>query len=189
MKKAFVVFLTCLVPMVVLISLAGAAVAPDYIYLFDYRNRYVKSWDDKFEDGASTNAKIGLENYPDGKIAVIEGTSDKESFGCVYQDLTINLDKCPTLEIDVNSVTKNWYIIVQSDKLQGKETDYDGNQFVRIQVDTDRTGQHRYNFKELTGLSGEQAFRLKVGVATGDVYIPTEGVKMLFRTFRFAGTK
>lgn len=189
MKKAFVVFLMCLASTLFVAPLATAAVIPDYIYLFDYRNPDVKSWNDKFEDGASTSAKIYMEDYPDGKIAVIEGISDKESFGCVYQDLTINLDKYPTLEIDVTSVTKNWYIIVQSDKLQGKETDYDGNQFVRIQVDTDRTGQHRYNFKELTGLSGEQAFRLKVGVATGDVYIPTEGVKMLFRTFRFVGTK
>ncbi len=189
MKKVTVLFLVCLASMFALVSLATAAMVPDYVQLFDKSNPDLKNWRDKFEDDASTNAKMYLEDSPEGKLAVIEGLSDKESFGCVYQDLTVNLDKYPVMEVDVNSVSKKWYIILQSDKLQGKEADFDGNQFVRIQVDTDRTGQHKYNLKNLTGLSGEQSFRLKVGVATSEVYVPVEGAKMLFRTFRFVGTK
>lgn len=189
MKKGIAVFLVCLASMFALVLFATAVAIPDYIFLFDKSNPDLKNWRDKFEDDASTNAKMYLEDSPEGKVAVIEGLSDKESFGCVYQDLTVDLDKYPVMEIDVNSVSKRWYIIIQSDKLQGKEADYDGNQFLRVQVDTDRTGQHKYNLKNLTGLSGEQSFRLKLGVATGEVYVPAEGIKMVFRSLKLVGTK
>lgn len=189
MKKALAIFLMCFTSVFILAPLVMAVALPDYIYVFDYRNPDIKSWNDKFEDDASTNARIYLEDYPEGKIAIIEGISDKESFGCVYQDLTVDLDKYPVMEIDVTSVSKKWYIILQSGKLQEKETDFDGNQFVRVQFDTDRTGQHKFDLKTITGLSGEQTFRLKLGIATGDVYVPAEGVKMLFRTLRLVGTK
>jgi hypothetical protein len=189
MKKVTVLFLICLASVAGLASFATAAMMPDYIYLFDENKPDLTNWRDKFEDNASTNAKIFLENSPEGKVAVIEGLSDKESFGCVYQDVTVDVDKYPALEIDVNSVSKMWYIILVCENLKDKEVDFDNNNFVRLQFDTDRAGKHTYNLKALTGLTGEQSFRLKVGIATGDVYIPIERARAVFRSIRLVGTK
>lgn len=189
MKKVTVLFLICLASMAGLVSFATAAIIPDYIYLFDKNKPDLTNWRDKFEDDALTNAKIFLEDSPGGKLAIIEGLSDKESFGCVYQDLTVDIDKYPVLEIDVNSASKMWYIILVCENLKDKEVDFDNNKFVRLQFDTDRAGKHTYNLKTLTGLSGKQTFRLKVGVATSDVYVPIVGAKMAFRSLKFVGTK
>ncbi|MDP3787350.1 MAG: hypothetical protein Q8R05_07410 [Candidatus Omnitrophota bacterium] len=189
MKKVTVLFLICLASVAGLVSFATAAMMPDYIYLFDKNKPDLTNWRDKFEDNASSNVKIFLEDSPEGKVAVIEGLSDKESFGCVYQDVTVDVNKYPVLEIDVNSASKMWYIIIGCENLKDKEVDFDNNKFVRLQFDTDRVGKHTYNLKALTGLSGEQTFRLKVGVATGDVYIPAVGIKMVFRSLKLVGTK
>ncbi len=173
----------------VLMSISSLKAAVDYIYLFDSKNPSIEDWKNEFYDSFSSNAGIELKQYSEGSIAVIEGTSKKESFGCVYMEVEVNLDKYPVLEIDVDSVSKYWYIIIISDQLKGKEEDAQGNKFIRVQPDVNRKGKSTYNLKSITGLTGTQSFILKVGVATGDVYVPVKEQTMSFNYLRLKGKK
>ncbi len=89
----------------------------------------------------------------------IEGNSNK-NYGCVYKIITVDLDKTPTMVIDVTDVSAKWYIIAKHDDIRGG--------FVRVQKDTSYVGLKKYRLRRLTGLKGKQKIEFELGVSTKD---------------------
>ena len=161
----------------------------EYAYLFDGAKPDIAAWKDKFEDGTSTEAKISLgkPDVPPGMtMAKIEGTSTKQSFGSVYQDVTVNLDKYPYLEVNVDSLVGMWYIILLNEDLKNAEQEEGGSKYVRIQPDTLLLGKFRYDLKKITELSGLTTFRFKIGISTGVSESFNRGEYVVIKYIRFS---
>lgn len=160
----------------------------NFVYLFDGTKPDLTEWKDAYDDGTPTDAKIvlGQKDVPPGiTMAKIIGTSEKLPFGSVHYDVNIDLDKYPFLEVAVESVDNMWYIIILNEDLKYFEEEEGGGKFIRIQTDTSKTGDFKYDIKKLTGLSGVVTFRLKVGVTTGmsESYNKDKSVSIKFIRF------
>lgn len=190
MKKLLIILLMCFASSLALISLARAAEMPDYVYLFDAGKPDISNWQNLFYGDVPAGADIRIKAKPDGgSLAVIEGNSDKENFGCVYQYVSVDLDKYPFFEVDVSAVSKFWYIVILNENLEGKEEDSEGNKFVRVQPDIGKIGKFSYNLKNILDLSGDQTLCLKVGVASGERHISNRGHAVSFNYIRLAKEK
>jgi len=168
---------------------ADKAPAAEYVYLFDGTKPDTSAWKDRFEDGSSTEARIylGKPNIPPGMtMAKIEGLSMKQSFGGIYQDVTVNLDKYPYLEVNVDSLVGMWYIILLNEDLKNAEQEESGSKYVRVQPDTLTLGKFRYDLKKITGLSGLNTFRVKIGISTGVSESFNRGKYVVFKYIRFS---
>jgi hypothetical protein len=131
-------------------------------------------WSDKWPDGTSTGAEVTSSG---DNAFTVTGNSAKQSYGGVHKKVSVDLDKTPTLTIDIPSVSGFWYLIAKSPKIkQG---------YVKIQPDTDTTGKQTFDIKALTGLSGKQEFELEVGVSSGKAD-PNKGKSVTFKNLTFA---
>ena len=169
---------------------SSPAQTAQYVYLYDGTKPDLASWKDKYDDNSPTEARISLDkpNVPPGFTrAKVEGISTTQSFGNVYQDVTLDINKYPFLEVDVDSANGMWYIIVMNEDLKHFEQESDGgSKFFRVQADNLMLGKFRYNIKEMTGLSGLVTLRFKIGVATGLAESINKGKWALIKYIRFS---
>ncbi|MBU0479266.1 hypothetical protein KKC91_11965 [bacterium] len=143
------------------------------IILCDNTHPDINGWVKEWPDGRSTGATI----CSTGEIITIQGILDSQSYGCVYKDITLDLDRFPYLEIDVISASHHWYLILISPNVEGG--------FVKIQPDTKITGKSIYDLRDISGLSGLQAFQLQVGVGTSEQKPNINGETMSFHSLVF----
>lgn len=191
MKKLLVMILLSCAVIAVSSCACAADKAPtaEYVYIFDGTKPDTSAWKDGFDDGSSTEARmyLGKPNIPPGMtMAKIEGISVKQSFGSVYQDVTVNLDKYPYLEVNVDSLVGMWYIILLNEDLKNAEQEESGSKYVRVQPDTLMLGKFRYDLKKTTGLSGLTTLRFKIGISTGLSESFNRGKYVVIKYIRFS---
>ncbi len=129
-------------------------------------------WLDKWPDGSPTGATF----KPQGNASVIEGTAGNRSYGSVYQNLAIDMDRAPYVTVDVQSANGFWYIIVKNSRIPSG--------FVRVQPDTNLTGRQIYDLKTITGLSGRETIQMEIGISSGNPD-PNVGKSMTFKDLHF----
>ena len=144
------------------------------IPLFDPAHPDVSEWQSSWgEVPAGAEAKV------EGKKMVVAGTLTNQSYGCIYRPIDIDIDKTPYMEIDVESVSHHWYLILKGDQLpQG---------YVKIQNDTDQTGVILYDLRLVTGLTGKQSFKeLQLGISTEEGASGNKGQTLVVKSLKLA---
>lgn len=122
--------------------------------LFDARHASLERWQDTWDDGRRSGARIErVQNH-----AEIIGTEPDRNYGVVYQYLDWDLDQYPFLEINVLSSNSEWFLLVENPELP--------TGYLKFQKDTREVGTRAYNLREATGLKGKRRIRLEVGIAT-----------------------
>lgn len=133
---------------------ADAAPAREVLSIYNSGHPAATGWMDAWGDiPAGASARV------DANRLVVTGTLENQSYGCVHQPVDIDLDKTPFLEIDVESVSHHWYLLLKGDRLP--------NGWVKIQPDVDQTGAFQYDLRLALGLTGKQHFdEMQLGVST-----------------------
>lgn len=144
------------------------------LILFNNKTKDLSNWGSKH----NTDTQIGAIIKKVGSVAVIKGKLENQNYASMYQKLTLNVDQCPFLEIDVKDVSSHWYLIISSENIK------DG--YVKIQEDTLKTGKFKYNIKNKTMLTGEATFDLEVGISDPEGK-SCDGLTMSFRQLKFFG--
>lgn len=106
----------------------------------------------------------GWENAPNevviSKIPAgvkITGRLINRSFAAAHKNLTVDLDKNPSVEIEIAEVSNHWFLIASGGEIPGG--------WVKLQEDSNGIGKFKYDLKTLSALKGLQSFDLQVGVA------------------------
>lgn len=132
----------------------GFAALQEAMVLFDRQHQSVERWQDTWDDGRRSGARIEcVQNQ-----AEIIGTEAERNYGVVYQYLDWDLDQYPYLEINVSSSNTEWFMLVENPEL--------ANGYLKFQKDTREVGIRAYNLREATGLKGKRRIRLELGIAT-----------------------
>lgn len=151
---------------------AAAAPKPFAVPLFIPANASGGGWTDKWGDIPS-----GAAVQVAGDKMKVTGTLTNQSYGCVYRALEIDLDKTPFLEINVESVSHHWYLILRGSQLP--------NGWVKVQADTDQTGTFLYDLRLTTGLTGRQTFgEFQIGVSTEGSASGNKGQSLVLNSLR-----
>ena len=147
------------------------------IPLFDPATPSASGWMGTSGSNVSTGAQAKIE----GKKMVVTGSLPNQSYGNIYRSLEVDLDETPYMELDAESATHNWYLILKGDQLPSG--------FVRIQPDTTQIGVMRYDLRLVTGLSGKQSFKeIQLGIST-DGSAGNNGHKLVINRFRLYAPK
>lgn len=122
-------------------------------------------------DPDDAHADLWQESVPDGPhevrfqqkngVGIVKGKITERNWGAVHRPVTVDLKKCPILQIRMVSSSKNWYLILTSPAIK--------EGFVRLK-DSSEEGLFEFNVAQITGLTGDQTFDLQVGLSnpTGD---------------------
>ncbi len=148
--------------------------------ILNTENQNISIW---YEGWADEPIEASIQ-IKEGK-ALIEGKSSDKAFGSVHKNITVDLDKYPVIEIDVESVNYYWYLLVSGEQFKFDPANpKSGDSYLLLQEAANKTGEYRYDLEKISGLSGEQRFDLQLGVGkhVGDGNI---GCKAAIKSLKF----
>ncbi len=131
--------------------------------------RFAATWDNGFPAGAEPG-------FEEGCLAVL-GTNDKDGFGAIMLNSTVDLDRFGGLEMDVKSVTKGGYVILSHPSLAGG--------FARAIPDFSRPGKYTCDLRRMLGRGGLATIKLQIGVTSLGTARTAVGQKMLISRLVF----
>lgn len=115
----------------------------------------------------------------DGGKMLITGNLASQSYGCVYRSLEVDIDKTPYLEMEVESASHHWYLLLKGEQLP--------NGYVKVQPDTDQMGLMQFDLRLAAGLSGKQVFsEVQLGVSTEESASGNKGQTLLIRKIQLS---
>jgi hypothetical protein len=117
---------------------SGPTLGMPFVKVYDPAQSDTKVWNS--EQGAN------LALYSFEGVATIKGKPSKPA-GAVYRTLVVDLDRYPLLQINVLSVTKQWYLALAGKQFQGD--------FIKL-IQSSKAGFFEFDVASLTGLSGRQ---------------------------------
>ncbi len=130
---------------------------------------------DKWDDGRSTGAKVEVDGI--GRL-LVTGINPEQSYGCVYTDLTVDLDKYGAIEIDVDGVSKGCYILLEGASFE--------QGYVPLGPSITKPGTTWYDLRLQSGYTqGRLPVRLQLGVTTGNPAVNAAGETVLVSGLRF----
>ena len=125
--------------------------------IFNSKTTDFNDWYTKWGDGPVEAVIINKNN----KIIVM-GQHKKQSFGAVHKSITMIIKDDSYLEIEVESVSDSWYLIISGKKIQ--------NGYVQIEKDAKKIGKFKYNLKNKLKISGKVTFDIQIGVSDTKEY-------------------
>lgn len=121
-------------------------------FLSDELYANIGDWYPGWGEGAE---RVTIKKEKDGVL--IEGKEKNQTWEALHRNITLDIDKYPLLEVEVKSVTDQWFLIISSDKIK--------KGYIKIQEDTNKVGKFTYNLKKILGLTGQNDIVLQIGVS------------------------
>lgn len=144
------------------------------ILIFDPSRPSVSDWKSSWGSIPS-----GAAAKVDGGKMLVTGNLASQSYGCVYRELEVDLDKTPYLEMEVESASHHWYILLKGEQLP--------NGYIKVQPDSDQVGLMQFDLRLAVGLSGKQTFsEVQLGVSTEESASGNKGQTLLIRKIQLS---
>ncbi|MEK8023354.1 MAG: DUF6259 domain-containing protein, partial [Candidatus Hydrogenedentota bacterium] len=134
--------------------------------------RFAGNWDDGTPTGAEANSN--------GTDLVIEGRNEKDMFGAVLVNATVDLDRFGGLIADVKELSRAGYVILQHTDLPGG--------FIRAQPEITKPGLYNFDLRRLLGKSGLVTFKILLGVSTQGAAPSVKGERMVLSRVAFGAS-
>lgn len=126
----------------------------------------------KWDDGGSTGAKY---EYDAEHRLRITGTEKAKTYGSIYTDIVIDLDQYAEIEVDVDTVSKGGYILLQGAAFE--------EGYVSLGPSISGPGVAVYDLRLQTGFtSGKLPVRLQIGVTTNSAEGSADGLTMTLKS-------
>ncbi len=136
-------------------------------------------WNDRWGDLSSTGASLTAAS----NSFILTGHSKNKSYGVIYNDIRINLDDYPEIEIAISDIKGFWFLLVEDQGMPGG--------YVHLQRDSSSRGVFKYDLKKITGFKRTRNIHLQIGISSGS-FSPCDGlfVKIKYlKLNRIHGTK
>ncbi len=124
----------------------------DYLEILNSQTEDFYDWYPGWGDGSERITIVPVQ----GEV-VIEGKLKNQSWEAIHKNITLDLDEYPFLEIEVKSVSHQWFLIISGNNIK--------KGYVKIQPDIKKIGIFKYDIKKLLKLKGEINFTLQIGVS------------------------
>jgi hypothetical protein len=139
-----------------------------FMKVFDPTGRENSLW-----KAENANTGIGFTTYQG--ITTLSGSDPTLSWCAMYRPIAVNLTQHPILQINVLSVSKQWYLILTGKQFEGG--------YLRL-IESKDTGLFSFDLYKLANLSGPQKFEVKLGISDPEGK-PLTKEKMIFDMLAF----